>query len=839
MAQPSKGAALFLILFGLPFLGAGLLFIYMQLAVPGSSGAGGKITGILFASVFVIIGAGLMYAAIGGYGRLKQQAAIEESNPLSPWLWRTDWAGRHADSQNKKSEITYWVICALCNLILLPVVTTQFPQLARMRDPRAFLLLGFGLIGLILLANALRATIRHRRFGDTYFEFNSLPFSPGERVGGRIHLKFETQAQHGINLRLSCVRRIITGSGKSQTTNQVVLWQADQNIPSGAVGPGPLGRAIPVDFALPPESLVTDHDNPNDQVLWLLHAQADIPGIDYSDDFELPVFRTASSPTPARDSQSPASSGADVFGFVAPSSDPDSSAVAQPEHTKVIVSMHSGGTEFYFPPFRNPGRALGLLAFTLIWSGVVYFLFHSSAPWFFPVVFGLFDLLLIYGAFHVTLGSSRIGVANGEILTRTGILGMGSTRRIPASDVASILPVVSMQQNNSAGNELYGIRLRTKNGRKLTLADEIDSRQEARWIVSQIETLAGLKVDTHVEMEAPLGVAAQPPQPLTGQVFTRPQPRTSTATSVAVFAVVLMAMISFAVSRSFTSGSRPKGSRTATASRPNPVAPRVFPAPMTDADVERVLALPAQEQAEELLERAIAHDERALALFDQHVEDWVGHIRLTDRMKQLERRSQFSKDLRVRYANADINLTLDGWQKNEHAADLLIERARTDQHYRAAAVYFLGMLAGRGVDYDRIHRVLLDYARNDKDATVRQWAVEGLRYLGKDEALDDLFISFTADPSTSVRDRAGCNLSDCGNFTRKQRMRMVPKFIDLAMDSPTTPQMRNWCFLALQEITDVGLPADALAWSRWYQDHGSEKIAEFERLEWWQVRGDE
>src|SRR5439155_16122731 len=133
------------------------------------------------------------------------------------------------------------------------------------------------------------------------------------------------------------------------------------------------------------------------------------------------------------------------------------------------------------------------------------------------------------------------------------------------------------------------------------------------------------------------------------------------------------------------------------------------------------------------------------------------------------RRSEFSKDLRVRYANADINLALDGWQKNGHAADLLIERARTDMKYRAAAVYFLGMLAGRGVVYDQIHGVLLNYARYDQDVTVRQWAVEGLRFLGKDEAIDELFTAFTEDPVNNVRDRAGCNISDCGIFTRKQR----------------------------------------------------------------------
>src|SRR5260370_41899950 len=110
------------------------------------------------------------------------------------------------------------------------------------------------------------------------------------------------------------------------------------------------------------------------------------------------------------------------------------------------------------------------------------------------------------------------------------------------------------------------------------------------------------------------------------------------------------------------------------------------------------------------------------------------------------------------------------------------------------------MLAGRGVDYERIHGVLLNYARNDQHATVRQWAVEGMRFLGKEEVLDELFTSFTKDPSPAVRDRAGCNISDCGIFTRKQRIRMVPQLIDVALNPRITQQMRNWSFLALREI---------------------------------------
>jgi hypothetical protein len=634
------------------------------------------------------------------------------------------------------------------------------------------------------------------------------------------------------------VRKIVSGSGENSTTNQIILWQADQNVPAGALAPGPLGRAIPVDFSIPADSAITNHDNPSDQILWLLHAQADVPGVDYKDDFEIPVFRGASSAETVRDSGVSASSSTPVSGFAVLRGD-DSGEVAQPAHTKVVVGMGSGGTEFYFPPFRNPGRALLLLLVTVIWTAVVYLMYQKNAPVFFLLAFGFCGLLLIVGTLHVMLGSARITVRSGEISSRTGIFGLGRTRRILVSEVASILPVVSAQQGTSSGNALHAIRMRLKDGRKITLADEIDSRQEARWVVAQIETLAGLKLDTHVEVDLPLGVTAQLPGQSAGQVFTSSRRPTSSAASIAIFFAMVAGMIGFMTWRMTSFTSHTKNSRTAAAASVKPVARRVFSEPLTDADVERLGALSAQEQAEELLERAIGHDTRALKIFDHLQDGWVGHIRMTDRMKQLQRRSEFSKDLRVRYANVDINLALEGWQKNHQAANLLIERARTDPQHRAWAVYYLGMLAGRGVDYERIHKDLWNYARNDPDAIVRQWAVEGLRFLGKDEVLDELFTSFTEDPSTSVRDRAGCNISDCGIFTRKQRMRMVPQLIDLSLNSHTTGQMRTWTFLALQEITDVNLPADALAWSRWYQEHGAEKMAEFEHLEWCQVRGDE
>ena len=208
-------------------------------------------------------------------------------------------------------------------------------------------------------------------------------------------------------------------------------------------------------------------------------------------------------------------------------------------------------------------------------------------------------------------------------------------------------------------------------------------------------------------------------------------------------------------------------------------------------------------------------------------------------MRQLEQRSEFSTDLRVRYANADLNLSMDGWAKTEASAEQLIERAASDPSYRAAAVYFMGMLAGRGVAYHRIYPVLLDYAKHNPDATVRLWAVEGMRYLGSDEALDQLFESFINDPSYQIRERAGANLSECGNFTRRQRMRLVPKLLSLLANPTTAPQLREWSFLALHQITDQNLPNQVATWQRWYEEHGPETLAQFEHQDWWRVRGDE
>ena len=201
-------------------------------------------------------------------------------------------------------------------------------------------------------------------FWRNFFEFASLPFSPGQSLRGTIHLRFNTEARHGIDLSLSCVRQVTTGAGKIVPTQETVLWQADKNVPQALLTPGPMGDAtIPVDFSIPSDAYESYHDQPDDKVLWLLHAQADVPGVNYSDDFEVPVFRLTPSP----------SSASVATAFFSKTQDRNRAARLRlrclrrsrsPEPESCGLAGANGGTEFYFPPFRNPGQVLLLLVIT-------------------------------------------------------------------------------------------------------------------------------------------------------------------------------------------------------------------------------------------------------------------------------------------------------------------------------------------------------------------------------------------------------------------------------------------------------------------------------------------
>jgi len=242
------------------------------------------------------------------------------------------------------------------------------------------------------------------------------------------------------------------------------------------------------------------------------------------------------------------------------------------------------------------------------------------------------------------------------------------------------------------------------------------------------------------------------------------------------------------------------------------------PAKLSDHEVEEIAALPAQQQAERLLERAINHYDDALELIGQSVNNWYGQLELQGQLSSLLTTALNSNDLQVRGASLEIELAAYNLPKRSESAENLIERIRNEPSARPWALWMLGVLGNRGVETRKAFVTLMDH-RHDPDEQTRYWAIEGLSMLGTNETLAPLLEAFRSDPSPLVRERGGCSLAQSGMLTREQRLRAVPDLLKMADDMTLDAATRGWVFQALKDITGASLAADPSAWRTWWSQH--------------------
>ncbi len=244
------------------------------------------------------------------------------------------------------------------------------------------------------------------------------------------------------------------------------------------------------------------------------------------------------------------------------------------------------------------------------------------------------------------------------------------------------------------------------------------------------------------------------------------------------------------------------------------------PSKLSDHEIEEIANLPAQQQAERLLERAVNHYDGALDLIGKSVDKWFGQLELQGQLASLLTTALNSNDLHVRAAALEIELAGYNLPKRAESADNLIERIRREPSARPWALWMLGVLGNRGVETHRAFVTLMDH-RNDPDEQTRYWTIEGLSLLGTDDTVAPLLEAFRTDPSPLVRERGGCGLAQSGMLTREQRLRAVPQLLKMTDDMTLDDVTRGWVFQALRDITGATISAQPDAWRAWWAKHRS------------------
>jgi hypothetical protein len=237
---------------------------------------------------------------------------------------------------------------------------------------------------------------------------------------------------------------------------------------------------------------------------------------------------------------------------------------------------------------------------------------------------------------------------------------------------------------------------------------------------------------------------------------------------------------------------------------------------LSEHEIAALDEMPAQSQAELLLERAINHYKGANDQIAARVDGWRGRITIDGRLRTLFTTAINSDDLTVRVAGIEVDIAGRNLIKDSSTIDRLEPVARFgEQGPRANALWDIALVGNRGVDQERVAEILLG-SIHDQNVNIRYWAVEGLAYLATDAAIAPLLDVFHDDASPMIRERAACGLAQSGMFSAEQRRTAIPRLLDFAGDGALDAETRTWVFQALRDITGQSLPHDAARWRQWY-----------------------
>ena len=436
---------------------------------------------MLFALVFGGVGFGLLFGSVWGYRQAKAENVYKEQYPEEPWRWKEEWGGGRIQSSSKPKMIAAIVFATFWNLVSAPLWFILPNEVVDKGNRMALLGAIFPVVGIGLIVWAIRTVLRWRKYGESLFEMASVPGVVGGTLAGVIHTSQHIAPEGGFHVTLNCVRKRTTGSSKNRRTSETILWQDERTMAREMLKDDLTQSAIPVLFHVPYDQPQTSEEDSSNQVTWKLKVEAATPGIDYSASFDVPVFET---PESDPDFVLDESLLADYVARTDPEADLRSAGVVR------TASPDGWAQRFVFPMARCLGSAIGMSVFLLIWIGAIVMMRQLEAPILFPIVFGLFGLLILLIVLDLWFYRSVVDVSPDGITVRAGLMGTGREQRIDVGDLDQIKPKSGMQ----SGNRIY-YQIVAHHGlaKKTTLAKYLPGKMQAENVIREIEKALGQK----------------------------------------------------------------------------------------------------------------------------------------------------------------------------------------------------------------------------------------------------------------------------------------------------------------------------------------------------------
>jgi len=428
---------------------------------------------MIFPLVFGSAGGGIIAMAVYGGKRAKAETKRRALYPDEPWRWRPEWENGVVQADTRKTLWFAVFFAGIWNLISLPLPFMLWGEVTNKDNYAALLGLLFPVVGIGLAVWVARLILRLRRFGTMTFTLDTFPGALGGQLAGKFYSPTALPVDSELDVRLTCVRKRTSGSGKNRSTHESFLWQDEQRLRVQAHHVFE-GTRIHIAFPLPSDKPGSDDGDPDDQILWRLALSADVPGVDMDASFEVPVYDIGHTTSPLQRVAEVTSTAAE---------EPDW------QRTGVVARRVVEGWELYFPPARHKTMAFAVTLFATIFGGVAVFLLFEDET-FMAIVFGAFALLIGWGALYLLLMRSRVVAGTGSLNVQRGYLFLGNARTWSSPEIET----VAVETGTRAGNtQYYDLIARTRNDGKIKLAHTLPGRRDAEALADFIAENLGIR----------------------------------------------------------------------------------------------------------------------------------------------------------------------------------------------------------------------------------------------------------------------------------------------------------------------------------------------------------
>ncbi len=214
------------------------------------------------------------------------------------WRKRPDWAAGRIISQDERGKTLVLAAAVLWSAFAVALVVVAHIFVADVGTVAVVV----GIVAGGLLVHALLVRLRRRKFGRSHLVLERTPAFLGDVLSGEVESGVREDAApfKGFHIRVRCVHRWedtprpAGERSRHAIRRRDVLWEAEQWT-DGQVRADGVSLSIPVRFELPADQPATTLPPGGEGIAWELEVTAEMDGLDYKAEFEVPVLRRSAS----------------------------------------------------------------------------------------------------------------------------------------------------------------------------------------------------------------------------------------------------------------------------------------------------------------------------------------------------------------------------------------------------------------------------------------------------------------------------------------------------------------------------------------------------------------